>query len=147
MSLEEEVDLIRRIPIFAKSEPAMQKLLCFTSERLSYRAGQVMFREGDAADAAYVVVEGEAEVTVETANGPLVVNNLGRNDIIGEIAIFSDVPRTATVTAKTDLVTLKISKDLFTNLMRESPDAALELIRVLADKLVKATEQLSRSGG
>ena len=47
MSLEQEVELIRRFPIFNKIAPAKQKLLCFSSERLTYHAGQVMFREGD----------------------------------------------------------------------------------------------------
>ena len=46
MSLEQEVELIRQFPIFSKIQPAMQKLLCFSSERLKYDAGQVMFNAG-----------------------------------------------------------------------------------------------------
>lgn len=149
MSLEQEVELIRQFPIFSKIQPAKQKLLCFSSDRLTFEAGQVMFRAGDAGDACYIVIDGSIQITVDTPKGPIVVNTLGRNEIIGEIAIFGDVPRTATATAVTRLDTLRISKDLFYSVIRENPDAALELIRILASRLANTTAQLtkSRTGG
>lgn len=145
MSLEQEVELIRQFPIFSKIQPAMQKLLVFSSERLTYDPGQVMFNAGDMGDAAYIVINGEVEISVPTPGGPIVVNKLGKNDIIGEIAIFGEVPRTATARALTPLETLKISKELFEKVIRENPDAALELIRVLAARLANTTNQLSRT--
>jgi CRP-like cAMP-binding protein len=147
MSLEQEVELIRQFPIFAQIQPAMQKLLCFSAERLTYNAGQVMFTAGDMGDAAYIVIEGKVEISVPSSSGPIVVNMVGRNEIIGEIAIFGDVPRTATAKALTRLETLRISKQLFTKIIRENPDAALELIRVLAGRLANTTAQLSRTIG
>lgn len=147
MSLEQEVELIRQFPIFAQIQPAMQKLLCFSAERLTYNAGQVMFTAGDMGDAAYIVIEGKVEISVPSSSGPIVVNMVGRNEIIGEIAIFGDVPRTATAKALTRLETLRISKELFTKIIRENPDAALELIRVLAGRLANTTAQLSRTIG
>ncbi|HJS76937.1 MAG TPA: cyclic nucleotide-binding domain-containing protein [Burkholderiales bacterium] len=147
MSLEQEVELIRQFPIFAQIQPAMQKLLCFSAERLTYNAGQVMFTAGDMGDAAYIVIEGKVEISVPSSSGPIVVNMVGRNEIIGEIAIFGDVPRTATAKAVTRLETLRISKQLFTKIIRENPDAALELIRVLAGRLANTTAQLSRTIG
>ena len=80
-----------------------------------------------------------------TPNGPLVVNTLGRNEIIGEIAIFGDVPRTATATTLSRVETLRISKDQFLSVIRENPDAALELIRILATRLANTTAQFSKS--
>ena len=147
MSLEQEVELIRQFPIFAQIQPAMQKLLCFSAERLTYNAGQVMFTAGDMGDAAYIVIEGKVEISVPSSSGPIVVNMVSRNEIIGEIAIFGDVPRTATAKAVTRLETLRISKELFAKIIRENPDAALELIRVLAARLANTTAQLSRTIG
>jgi len=147
MSLEQEVELIRQFRIFSKIDPAMQKLLCFSSERLTFAAGQVMFHAGDEADAAYVVIEGTVEISVPTPSGPIVVNTMRPNDIVGEIAIFGEVPRTATATAQTRLETLRISKEVFTNVIRQSPDAALELVRILAGRLANTTAQLSRTVG
>ena len=145
MSLEQEVELIRQFPIFGKIQPAMQKLLCFSAERLAFDPGQVMFNIGETADAAYIIIDGNAEVSVPTPGGPIVINSIGKNELVGEIAIFGDVPRTATVKATTRLETLKISKELFVKLIRENPDAAIELIRILAARLTNTTSQLSRT--
>ena len=147
MSLEQEVELIRQFPIFSKLPPAMQKLLCFGSERMTYEPRQALFQAGDPGDTAYIVIDGTAEISIPTPGGPVVINTLGRNAIIGEIAIFGDVPRTATVTAVTRLETLRISKDLFFKVIRENPDAALELIKILAGRLANTTVQLSRTIG
>jgi CRP/FNR family transcriptional regulator, cyclic AMP receptor protein len=145
MSLEQEVELIRQFPIFSKIQPAMQKLLCFSAERLTYDAGQVMFNAGDSADAAYVVIDGTVEISVPTPSGPIVINTMTKNEILGEIAIVGDVPRTATAKAVTKLETLKISKELFIKIIRENPDAAIELIKILASRLASTTNQLTRT--
>ena len=144
MSLEQEVELIRRFPIFSKIAPAKQKLLCFSSERLTYSAGQEIFHEGDVGDACYVVIDGTVEIWVKGADGPFVLSILGRNELIGEIAIFGQVPRSATATPKTRVEVLKISKELFYSVIRENPDAAIELIRILAVRLANNAELLSK---
>ena len=135
MSLNEEVELLRGVPLFAKIEPSKLKLLAFTSERLTFAANQVLFNQGDIGDAAYVIIEGQADVVVETPNGPLTVAKVGKNAFIGEIAILIDVPRTATIRATTKLETLKISKDLFFRLVKEFPEMAVEIMRELARRL------------
>jgi CRP-like cAMP-binding protein len=143
MSLDIEVDLIRRVPVFSAIEPAKQKLLCFSSERLTFEAGDVMFREGDAPDAAYVVIDGTVEISIQTPSGPKVVNTLGQSDVVGETAIFGDVPRTATATAKTRLEVLRVCKDLFLDLVRDNAEVALQMNRILATRLANTTAQLS----
>lgn len=145
MSLDDEVEVLRQIPLFANIEPAKLKLMCFASERLLYNAGEVLFRQGDAGDAAYIVLGGEAEIIAETPNGPLTVAVLTRNDIIGEIAILCDVPRTATVKAGTELTALKVTKDLFFRMVQDFPEMAIEIMRVLAHRLEVTTSQLSEA--
>ena len=80
MSIEQETELIRRIPIFHKIDVALLKLLCFSSERLTFQQEQVIFGAGEPGDAAYVIIEGNVEVTIPTASGPLVINSLGPSD-------------------------------------------------------------------
>ena len=145
MSLEQEVELIHQFPIFSKIQPAMQKLLCFSAERLTYDAGQVIFNAGDSADAAYVVIDGTVEISVPTPSGPIIINTMTKNELLGEIAIVGDVPRTATAKAVSKVETLKISKELFVKIIRENPDAAVELIRILAARLASTTSQLTRT--
>jgi CRP/FNR family transcriptional regulator, cyclic AMP receptor protein len=147
MSLEQEVELIRQFPIFSKIQPAMQKLLCFSADRLKFDAGQVIFNAGDVGDSAYIIIDGTVEISVPTPSGPIVINNMGKNDLLGEIAIVGEVPRTATAKAVTKLETLKISKELFVKIIHENPDAAIELIRILAARLASTTSQLTRTRG
>jgi CRP-like cAMP-binding protein len=142
MSIQDDVELLRRIPMFAKVEPAKLKLLAFTSERIVYESGQDLFRQGDTADAAYIIVDGSADVIVDSPKGPLTVANLGKNEFIGEIGILCDVPRTATVRAAGRLVTLRISKDLFFRMVSDFPTMGVEVMRVLAHRLELTTAQL-----
>ena len=142
MSLNEEVQILRNIPLFARMDASKLKLLAFTSERMTFPGGDILFRQGELADCAYIVIGGDAEVLVDTPKGQVCVATLGRNDIVGEIAILIDVPRTATVRAKTDLTTLRISKDLFFRLVTEFPQMAIEIMRELAHRLEKTTSQL-----
>lgn len=143
MSLSEEVELLRKVPIFANVELAKLKLLAFTSERTCFDPGQEVFHQGEAGDAAYVIIEGTAEVIVDTPSGPIKLLELEPHAFLGEIAIICDVPRTATVIAKTELHTLRISKELFFRLIEEFPQMAVEIMRVLAMRLENTTAELT----
>jgi CRP-like cAMP-binding protein len=145
MILKDEVELLRRVPLFAGVEPTKLKLLAFTSDRMSFEAGQILFEQGDAGDAAYVVLNGSAEVLVNRSGSQIKVADLEKNAIVGEIAILCDVPRTATVRAHDRLETLRISKDQFLRLLAEFPDMAIEIMRVLADRLGRTTAELSEA--
>lgn len=142
LSLNEEVELLRNIPLFSNIEPSKLKLLAFTSERISYESGHTLFDQGDMGDAAYIIIDGSADVIVDTPGGPLTVATVSRNDIVGEIAILCDVPRTASVKASSKLETLVISKDLFFRLVMEFPQIAVEIMRELAHRLERTTTQL-----
>jgi CRP-like cAMP-binding protein len=146
MSLNEEVELLRSVPLFANIEPSKLKLLAFTSERLTFQPGQSLMKQGDIGDAGYLIVKGEADVIIETNDGKmLTVANVGRNVFVGEIAILCDMPRTATITATSELDTLRISKDLFFRLVNEFPTMAVEIMRELARRLDKTTADLTRA--
>ena len=143
MSIDQEVEILRQIPLFANIEPARLKLMAFASERLTYKPGQALFHQGDVGDAAYIIVDGAADVIIETPDGPLKVAVLKRNDIVGEIAILCDVPRTATIAAATELTTLMITKDLFFRMLMDFPVMGVEIMRVLAHRLEVTTAQLT----
>lgn len=142
MSINEEVDALRRIPLFANLEPSKLKLLAFTSERLTYAKDQIIFRQGDMGDAAYIVLDGQADVLIGKPGEQRKVATIGKHSIIGEIAVLCDVPRTATVVAADRLVTLKISKDLFLRMVTEFPQMAVEIMRELARRLDRTNQQL-----
>ena len=145
MSMQEEVELLKNIPLFAKIDPSKLKLLAFTSERLTYAVDDILFDQGDTGDAAYIIIGGEAEVLVATPGGPLVVATLQQNEIVGEIAILCNVPRTATVRAKTQLTALRVTKDLFFSLVVEFPEIAVEIMRELGHRRDRTTKQLQEA--
>ncbi len=142
-SLKDEVEVLRRVPLFAQLDPAKLKLLAFASERMTFLPGQDLCKQGDVGDAAYVIISGEADILVNQDGNEIVVAQVGENAVIGEIAVLCEVPRTATVRATTKLQTLKIDKETFLRLIREFPDMGIEIMRELADRLTKTTSELS----
>jgi CRP/FNR family transcriptional regulator, cyclic AMP receptor protein len=145
MLLKDEVDLLRKVPLFAHLDPAKLKLLAFTSTRMVFQPSQELFRQGDEGDAAYLILSGEADVVAETPTGEMPVATLGQNAVVGEIAILCEVPRTATVRAASRLDTLKIEKEHFLRLIREFPDMGIEIMRELGKRLSKTTAELSQA--
>ena len=144
MSLREEVETLRQIPLFAKVDPSKIKLLAFTSERVTFQPGELLCKQGEMGDAAYVIINGQADVLIDTPNGPIRVATFKKNDVVGEIAILINVPRTATIKAASELTTLRITKDLFLRMISEFPEMSVEMMRVLAERLVRTTEELQR---
>jgi len=142
MSILDDVEALKRTPLFAKVEPAKLKLIAFAAERTQFRKGETMFLQGDVADAAYIILDGKADVLVQSPGGALKVAELARDAIVGDIGILCDVPRTATIVATEDLTTLKITKDLFFRMVSDFPTISIEVMRVLAQRLEHTTEQL-----
>jgi CRP-like cAMP-binding protein len=148
MGLESEVDVLKAVPIFRGLDPRRLKLIAFTSQRLAFPSGETMFRQGDESDAAYVILEGEADVLLDTANGPLVVSHLKRHDIVGEMGVITGAPRSATVVARTQLVVLRLPKDHFLGLLREFSQLSQAVLTDLAHRLEATNRLLSaRAGG
>lgn len=145
MTLQQDVDVLRKIPLFAKIEPARLKLLAFTSEHLEFMPGESICRQGEQGDAAFIVLDGAADVVVQSDHGPMKVASVGRNDIVGEIAILCDVPRTASVLATTPLVALRVSKDGFFNLVTQFPQVGVEVMHELASRLHQTTTRLTEA--
>jgi CRP/FNR family transcriptional regulator, cyclic AMP receptor protein len=142
VSLNEEVELLRNIPMFSKIDPSKLKLLAFASERVIFAQGQELFHQGDSGNTAYIIIDGNADVLIDSPGGELAVAKIGKNELVGEIAILCDVPRTATLRADDQVTTLAISKDLFFQMVREYPDMGIEIMRELAQRLEQTNAQL-----
>jgi CRP-like cAMP-binding protein len=146
MTLQQDVEVLRKIPLFAKIEPAKLKLLAFTSEHLEFMPGEAICEQGEQGDAAFIVLDGEADVVVQSGGqGPTKVATVGKHDIVGEIAILCDVPRTATVRATTPLSALRVSKDGFFNLVTQFPQVGVEVMHELASRLHQTTQRLTEA--
>lgn len=141
MDLLQEAELLRKVPMFARLEPARLKLLAFTSQSLDFTSGEELFRAGDPADSAYVIMEGELEVMADTDAGEVVAVILGRNQLVGEMGVLSKAPRSATIRAKGEATALRITDEAFIKLLLDNPEVALDVMRQLSDKLAQSHKQ------
>jgi CRP-like cAMP-binding protein len=145
MTLETEVQSLRQVPMFRDIDPARLKLLAFTSERVNFAEGQKFFSQGDAADAAYVILQGKADVSLESAGGSAIkVAELGQNALVGEMGILSDSPLSATIIAAAPTTALRIDKRVFLELLTQFPQMSVAVMRELASRLEKMNAQLAR---
>lgn len=147
MDLQDEVDLLKNIPLFRNIDSKQLKLIAFTSDRIIFQPGQNLFSQGDEGDAAYIIISGEASVLIASPEGEddIEIASVKENEIVGEIAILCDVPRTATVKAVTKLIVIKITKEIFFQLTTQFPQMSLEIMRELALRLDRTNHKLQES--
>ena len=123
-------------PLFEDLSKGELAQLARQSEDVEVPAGKVLCSEGDPAREFFVIVDGEVEVT---RNGKLLATR-GPGDLIGEIALLADVPRTATVTAKTALRVFVLTAQAFGQLVEGNPDVERKVLRALARRVASLTE-------
>lgn len=143
--LANEVERLRQIPIFASIPPAKLKLLAFACERMIYRPGQILCRQGEPGDAAFVILSGTADIIAPSSGGEVVVAQVEENAIVGEIAVLCGAPRTATVRAASPVEVLRIDKEQFLTLVHDFPEVAAEVMRLLASRLSDTTAELAEA--
>ena len=146
MTLDTEVSSLRQVPLFRGVEPSRLKLLAFASERVHFEPHQRLFSHGDPSDAAYLILDGTAAVTLEGAQGPVRLALLEANALVGEMGILAEQPRSATVTAETAATALRISREVFLELLAQFPQIAIAVMRELALRLEQTNRQLARQG-
>jgi len=126
-----EMALLRSVSIFAAlPAPAIERLAHDVVTE-TVPAGAVLVRQGDVGDRFYVIADGIAVVSIDGAR----VNRLGGGDHFGEIALLRDVPRMATVTARTDLTVLVLGREPFLETVTGHPQS-LERAHRAADRLI-----------
>jgi CRP/FNR family transcriptional regulator, cyclic AMP receptor protein len=105
---------------------------------VAFTKGQTIFKEGDPGKVMYAIIEGEVEVLV---NGKA-VDTVKAGNILGEMALIDTSPRSATAVSKTDCKVVPVSRRHFTFLIQHTPDFALEVMRVMAERLRHMNIQL-----
>lgn len=139
----DEIDVLARIPLFASLSRARLKLMSFASERFTYEDGEEVFHQGDVGDKAYVIVEGEVDVVIHTADGPRRIVGMKRGDLFGELALLCEAPRSATIRAAGDVSVMTISKDVFLKMVAEDVEMSARVTKAVAERLERTTRDLS----
>ena len=144
-TLEESVDLLGNVPVFETLVPEDLRRVADVAVPRSFSAQTVIFREGDDSDTCYVVRNGHARAVRENADGrSITLAHFGPGDIFGELAMFDDEKRSATIEALDALDALAILGADMRRLLREHPEIAVKLVIALGRRLRAANERLTR---
>jgi len=131
MRANSKIDLLRRVPLFEHCSKKNLVLIAGVADELDLPAGKVLIQQGDRGREFFVIVEGEVEVR---RNGRKVAT-LGPGDFVGEMALLSKAPRSATVTTVTAVDVLVIADRPFVALLDRTPEIWLKVARALAERV------------
>jgi len=109
-----------------------------------YRSGEIIVRQGDVGDCMYVIQEGEAEVLVEKEGKEILLRIAGRGEIIGEMAVFEKMKRSATVRAAGNVRVLTVDKKNFLRRIHEDPTLAFRVVEVMSKRIRELSEEIAR---
>jgi CRP/FNR family transcriptional regulator, cyclic AMP receptor protein len=142
---QDTAGLLSRVPVFEQLAPADLERVADVAVPRRFDARDVVFREGDDSDTCYVVRSGHARAVREHSDGrQLTLATFGPGDIFGELAMFEDERRSATVEAVDALEVVAILGADMRGLLRRHPDIAVKLVIALGRRLRDANERLAR---
>jgi CRP-like cAMP-binding protein len=139
MPSSDYLEHLAQIRLFSSCNNKELAKIAKASDELSIAQGKVLMAQGQAGREAFVIVDGTATVSV----GDVDVAELGPGHHVGELALLDGGPRTATVTAKTDMTVLVISQRAFFGLLDEVPGLARKILASLAGMVRELDEQLA----
>ena len=144
VGLNEVVAILQRIPLFNGIDRSKLKLLAFTSDHASFDKGQFVFKQGERGDNAYVIIDGEVEVVLESIGGMRIVAVLGRDQVFGEMALLSNAPRSTSIRARSAMKAVVITSDVFLRLIEENSAIASNMMRTLANRLASTLQNYGK---
>ena len=131
-----KVELISHVPLFASCSKGDLRKIASLADEIDLPEGKVLIREGDRGREFFVLVEGRVDVSAKGRS----VKTLQDGDFFGEMALVSDAPRNATVTALTPLRLLVITDRDFRGLLHDSPSIQLKVLQTLANRLAELVD-------
>lgn len=128
--------VLQRSPLFRGLSPELFGTVAALAVQRAFRAGEMVFSQGDAGDALYAVVTGRVRISAGTADGREVfLNIMEPGDTFGEIALLDGGTRTASATAMVDSELVTVGRDPLFDLLRREPRVAIELLRLCGERL------------
>jgi CRP-like cAMP-binding protein len=127
---------LKQVPLFSDCSKRELETIARVVKDVRHKAGTVIAREGEPGIGLFVIADGKAEVSI----GGRKKTTLGPGEFFGEIALLDGGPRTATVTAVTDIDLLGLTEWVFRGLMQEHPQIAIKTLQAMATRLRNATK-------
>jgi CRP-like cAMP-binding protein len=127
MSISDEITALGKIDCFSQLDAKKLKLLAFMSELVHFSAGWTIIRQGDKGEAVYVLIDGLIEASIDANGKPVYRREFGPQTFFGEIAVIKRTVRAATVTAKTDVLVLKIAAETLYRMIEDEPELGMRI--------------------
>lgn len=140
LSTIERVLFLQSVEVFSAVSGEDLAPLAALAQEIRLAPGEHFIRQGEFGDCLYIIVDGEISITV----GDDQVAVWGAGSVLGEMAVLSGQPRTATCTALTDAFALQVDRDDFMEMLMEHPAMAIGVIGVLTHRLDEASQKLAR---
>ncbi|GAC1654985.1 MAG: hypothetical protein NVS9B1_07150 [Candidatus Dormibacteraceae bacterium] len=137
---------LKKVPLFANL--TLEQLASIDRLMITrrYLPGETIFKLGDHSDELYVILEGEVRIHRDHGpRRPVTLARLGPSSVMGEMAPFTEQPRSAGAQATTSTIVRVLRKDRLTSILHEHPEVLLEVIKNLSSRLVVANEQLEQA--
>ncbi len=141
MTLEKDAARLWRTPLFSEVDPAQLKMLAFAAVRVKRRPGEILIRQAEKTNAAFVIISGKAKYTPE-GGASRSERQLEPGAIIGEIALLTGKPSPVTIVAAEHLVAIKISRELIERFTHEFPEIGERMLRAWKRKMRRTSQQL-----
>jgi CRP-like cAMP-binding protein len=126
-----KVELIKKVPLFSKLSGAALREVAAVADEMDIPAGKALTKEGERGREFFVLLEGSADVRQKGAR----IRTLGKGDFLGEIALVTKLPRTATVTTTSPVRALVITDRDFAALLKQSPQIGQGILEALGERL------------
>lgn len=130
-----KVELISRVPLFARCSKKELRMIANLADQIEWPEGKTLIKEGRPGSEFFILIEGTASVS----QGGSKLRDLLAGDWAGEIALISDVPRTATVVATSPIRALVMTRGGFSQLMTDSPSIAAKVLAGLGERVASET--------
>lgn len=144
LSKVEKVIFLKQVPLFETLSVQQLQIMAGICEEVIFEKDDVLFEQGTVGDAMYIIVNGQVAVDWRSARGAVTrLATRGVYDSVGEMSLFDAEPRSATLVALKDTLTLRLNGDPLTRLARKYPDIALALVAVLSQRLREASTRIA----
>jgi CRP/FNR family cyclic AMP-dependent transcriptional regulator len=138
-------DILSNVPIFASLDEGSRIEVARLCTCCNYKAGEILFRQGDLAGAMYLILDGEVVMSIATRAGQEVaLVTMRRGDFFGELAMLDGSPRSATANIMRPTKLLRLRREDFVDLLGRQPKLALTMLASFATRLRNTTELFAR---
>jgi len=132
---DQKIELLSQVPLLSRCSKDELQRIAKLADLVEFREGDTLMKEGSRGQEFFVIVDGAAEVIKDGHR----LAELGAGDWIGEIALLSDVPRTATVVASTQLETLVLTRQGLSSLIHDVPTIGTKVLAAVGERLAEQT--------